>query len=370
MRRLSSTPSRAARSFVDSVRLQIQAGRGGNGARSFEARAPGKKTPDGGHGGRGGDVVVKADANVRDLGRDSFHIKGRPGGHGAGKAMSGKAGADTVIRVPLGTCVYKAPPPRKERAADSPRETALLADLSTDEASYVVAEGGLPGRGNVVQAVQSFRFYQPLPEAVMQGKPGALASIVLKLKSIADCGLVGFPNAGKSSLLGALSLAQPKVAAYPFTTLHPHVGFVEYKDGERISVADLPGLVDGAHENRGLGHEFLMHVERTKVLVFVVDVCPGFEGRERSAGDDLRALVHELDLYQQGLSQRPCLVVANKMDSAHALRGLKTLEAAAAGLGPVVPLSAKSGTGVAEFARRLRGLMNDVRGADFLKISK
>jgi len=291
----------------------------------------------------------------------SFHVVGNNGGNGAAKGMTGRGGADKIVHVPVGTCIYKAPPSRKERQemmqeGQMPnKELSLIADLSEPDATCIVAKGGYGGRGNIVQVAESFQFFKPMSDNARRGKPGEKKSVLLKLKTIADAGLVGFPNAGKSSLLGAISLSHPKVASYMFTTLHPHIGHVEYTDGRRVTVADLPGLVDGAHENRGLGHEFLQHVERTKVLVYVIDVCPTFEGRERSAGEDFVSLRNELELYQTGLSQRPSIIVANKMDSRNASRGLESLKRAAPSDSLIIPISTMTGVGLPEFVRALRG---------------
>lgn len=380
--------------FIDSVLLHVKAGRGGSGSIAYESRMGGKRVPAGGHGGRGGDVVIRADRHVRDLGRlSSFHVVGNDGESGQSNGGTGKQGASRIITVPPGTTVFKrrlmmdasARTPEEEEEEDQepkpilkPHEVKrhVIADLQSDGDSHVVAKGGAPGKGNVLLRRISNHFYDfGSAHKGVAGREGQEASLELRLKLIADVSLVGFPNAGKSSLLSALSLAKPKVAPYPFTTLHPHLGFVEFTDGERVSVADLPGLIEGAHENRGMGHAFLQHVERTKAVVFVVDTAPEAEGsRGRMWGnltprDELLALRRELELYLPGLSSKPSLVVANKRD-AWISQGagdevVKELRAVAPPSAEkrVFSLSALTGEGMEDFVVAMRQLVESVNRA-------
>ena len=281
--------------FVDHIRIHAKAGDGGDGARSFrrETFVP-KGGPDGGDGGKGGDVVFKADANVDTLATFFYepHVRAKDGDRGGAKKCSGKAGPDKVMPVPMGTLIYRLPansplaaveagagdeeeysPERHGRAGDPvprapmqpPREVAqedleLIADLTELGQTVVLCKGGGGGRGNV--HFKSSR--NQAPTRADPGTPGEEAYYYLELRKIADAGLVGYPNAGKSTLLGAISAAKPKVAAYPFTTLHPSVGVVERAGFRRFTVADIPGIIEGAHENVGLGHEFLRHIVRCK----------------------------------------------------------------------------------------------------------
>ena len=259
--------------FHDRVRIHVQAGRGGDGGLSFrrEKHVP-KGGPDGGDGGPGGDVVLVADHDLRDLSafRPNQHVKAGRGGGGGGALKHGATGADAELHVPIGTQVLD-------------DEERLLADLAHPGARAVVARGGLAGRGNK-------RFATPTrqaPRFAETGLPGEELWLELRLKLLADAALVGFPNAGKSSLLRRISNAKPKVADYPFTTLAPVLGTVDGVDGRQLTVADVPGLIEGASEGVGLGHEFLAHLERARLLVHVIDVD---RGRDRAVrGDQPRA---------------------------------------------------------------------------------
>ncbi len=280
--------------FHDRARITVRAGRGGDGAISFrrEKHVP-RGGPDGGDGGRGGDVILVADANLRDLAAFQTRrlFRAGRGGHGRGGGRTGPDGADLVLRVPVGTQVVD-------------EEGELIADLAHPGARVVIARGGAGGRGNrrfVSAARQTPRFAET-------GLPGEEVEIELRLKLLVDAALVGLPNAGKSSLLRRISRARPKVAAYPFTTLEPVLGTVEAADGRQLVVADVPGLVEGAAQGAGLGHEFLAHLERARMLVHVIDA---------SAGDVERrywAVRRELREYGAGLDGLPELVVLNKVD--------------------------------------------------------
>ncbi|MFM8653470.1 MAG: Obg family GTPase CgtA, partial [Verrucomicrobiota bacterium] len=276
--------------FVDRVRLHAQAGDGGNGVICFhrEKFVP-KGGPDGGDGGRGGDVVLEVDAQINnwiDL-RFRPHARAGHGGKGAGNNCTGKNGKPCILKVPPGTVVYPLPPGE---------EGESLADLTRPGETFVLCRGGRGGRGNARCA----RSIRQTPRHAEDGQPGETGEFILVLKSIAQVGLVGLPNAGKSSLLAALSAAKPKIANSPFTTLHPAIGVVGSVEENRFTVADIPGLVEGAHTGKGLGHDFLRHIERCAVLLFVIDAA-GTEGREPA--EDYRLLRKELREYDPVLAR-------------------------------------------------------------------
>ena len=311
--------------FVDRVKISVKGGRGGNGCVSFhrEKFVP-RGGPDGGNGGNGGSVVLKADANEQSLIDLSYnrHYDAPNGPNGKGKNMYGRNADNVVVKVPVGTVVYD-------------EETGeFLGDLETAGMELVVAQGGKGGKGNAAFATSGNR----APRICEEGTDGEEKLLLLELKTIADVGLVGYPNAGKSTLLRALSAARPKVAPYPFTTLHPMVGVVEYEDFSRLTVADIPGLIDGAHRNVGLGHHFLRHIERTHLLVYVLDMA-GIDGR--TPWEDFRHLQNELELYMKGLSKRPALIAANKMDLPESAENLALLrDELASEVIDIVPISA------------------------------
>jgi GTP-binding protein len=280
--------------FNDRARIVVRSGRGGDGALAFrrEKYVP-RGGPDGGDGGRGGDVVIVADAALRDLssvrGRPEF--RGTRGGHGGRGRRHGADGDEAEVRVPVGTQV---------RSEDD----ALVADLATPGARVVAATGGQGGRGNA-------RFATPTrqaPRFAETGLPGETHALELRLKLVADAALAGLPNAGKSSLLRRISNATPKVADYPFTTLQPVLGTVEAPDGRQLTVVDVPGLIEGASAGVGLGHEFLAHLERARLLVHVID------GSDGDTNERFQAIDRELALYGAGLDERPQVVVLNKAD--------------------------------------------------------
>ncbi|HEX9751252.1 MAG TPA: GTPase ObgE [candidate division Zixibacteria bacterium] len=281
--------------FVDEVKLRISAGHGGAGCVSFrrEKFVP-KGGPDGGDGGKGGDVIAEVDTNLGtllDL-RYKTHIKARSGAHGSSGLKTGEGGADALIPVPPGTLIYDV---EQER---------LLGELLHAGDRVVVAAGGLGGHGNAYYKTATNR----APRKAQSGLPGESRLLRIELQLIADVGLVGFPNAGKSSLLRAISAAAPKVASYPFTTLTPHLGVVNRPEYRTYTVADLPGLIDGAHEGRGLGFRFLRHIQRTSVLLLIVDLTSD------SPSEDLSHLLSELSAYDPLLLERPRLIALNKVD--------------------------------------------------------
>lgn len=322
--------------FVDRVKVFVQAGNGGRGCVSFrrEKFVP-KGGPDGGDGGRGGDVVLRADRHVDNLANLFYEpiIRAENGGHGKGKKMTGRAGADKIVKVSLGTIVY----PANGSGTNKSHVEQAIVDLTRDGEQFVLCRGGAGGKGNVHFKSSRNR----APRQYTEGDEGEQGSFLLELRTIADAGLVGYPNAGKSTLLRKISAARPKVAAYPFTTLHPIVGVIEFPGYQRGTVADIPGLIEGAHRGLGLGHEFLRHITRCRVLVFVIDVA-GSEGR--NPVEDLRNLRREIDLYDPALSSRPWLIVANKMDLPDARKNLKAMQETFPKT-KIIPTSAAKGEG-------------------------
>jgi len=388
--------------FVDEIKIYARAGHGGKGCIAFhrEAFVP-KGGPSGGNGGRGGSVILQADHDLNNLIAQYYQPRlvapdGRPG---LGKGMDGHAGKDLVVKVPCGTLVWRssgnagilptakpgkdfedeneadgvrpmfATGPRRRpliRSAsgecaqeiDLSKENAatfsagdvekgkLIADLTENGQQFVLCKGGRGGLGNrnfATAARQTPRFAQP-------GEPGGEGEYFFELRIMAEVGLVGYPNAGKSTLLTAISKARPKIAPYPFTTLHPQIGIVEYDDFHRLTVCDVPGLIEGAHRNVGLGHAFLRHIERCKILVLLLDMA-GTDGR--APWDDYQQLLSELKLYDPALLDKPRLVVANKMDEAAAEKNLKQFKKKIRKVS-VLPISAAFDQGVEKFKKLLR----------------
>lgn len=291
--------------FVDQIRVHAKAGDGGNGCCSFrrEKFIP-RGGPDGGDGGRGGDIILVADHDVDSLVALFFEplLRSKRGGHGKGKDKHGRSAESTYIKVPIGTVVHRAGMSAHDEIEEEP-----IADLSEPGQEFVICKGGDGGKGNTHFKSSTNR----VPRQHTKGYPGEEGWFLFELRTIADIGLVGYPNAGKSTLLQKVSAARPKAAPYPFTTLHPMVGVVDLPEYRRATVADIPGLIEGAHENRGLGHEFLRHIVRCKTLFFVLDMA-GSEGR--NPVDDYQSLRKELRLYDPTLAAKPFAVVSNKMD--------------------------------------------------------
>ena len=348
--------------FVDRVKVFAQAGNGGRGCVSFrrEKFVP-KGGPDGGDGGRGGNVILRADRHVDNLVNLFYEplIKAKNGGHGMGKKMSGRAGADKIVKVPVGTVVWPAEeeehPTSNVQSIRNHRireQSAIpVTDLARDGQEFVLCRGGAGGKGNVHFKSSRNR----APRQYTEGEEGEQGHFLLELRTIADAGLVGYPNAGKSTLLRKISAARPKVAAYPFTTLHPIVGVIEFPGYRRATVADIPGLIEGAHRGLGLGHEFLRHITRCRVLVFVVDVA-GSEGR--NPVEDLQNLRREIDLYDPTLSSRAWFVVANKMDLPGAKENLEALQERFPKL-QILPTSAAKGEGIDALKQALATRITD-----------
>ncbi|MGA8654973.1 MAG: GTPase ObgE [Chthoniobacterales bacterium] len=347
--------------FVDQIKIYAKAGDGGNGCVSFrrEKFVP-KGGPDGGNGGNGGSIILGAEVQKDNL-VDFYYqpiLRAERGEHGMGKNMYGKAGADSIYKVPMGTLVYRIPPQKLKpvvigetldasapKQVISPADCALIADLVAENQKLVLCQGGAGGKGNTHFKSSRNR----APRQFTEGEPGEEGYFLLELRSIADAGLVGYPNAGKSTLLGQISAAHPKVAPYPFTTLNPIIGVAEFPQYSRATVADIPGLIEGAHRNVGLGHDFLRHILRCKFLILVLDIA-GSEGRDPL--EDLGSLRRELDLYNPTLSHRPWMIVANKMDLPGANDHLAKLRNRYADK-VIVPMAATSGDGVSEFKEAL-----------------
>jgi GTP-binding protein len=371
--------------FVDKVKIRVKAGDGGNGCVSFRReKYVDRGGPDGGDGGKGGDVVLVADKNVTDL-SDYYYqprIVAKHGVHGRGKNCFGRSARNIIAKVPVGTQVFRLTAPVKQRAPSSyhpaaateefdprvtvgmpftpgrakqlveatrtdkpavatevvpesghdearPSETTqagreLIADLVEDGQEFVLAKGGRGGRGN---AAFKSSMHQA-PREFEYGEPGEQLDVELELKTLADAGLVGFPNAGKSTLISKITNAHPKVAPYPFTTLTPNVGILSYGGFERIRIADIPGLIEGAHRGKGLGHDFLRHIERCQVLVVLLDMA-GVDGRKPQ--DDYQQLLDELKFYNPEILAKKRLVVANKMDLPDAKKNLAAFKRKLAG---------------------------------------
>ncbi|HJZ72090.1 MAG TPA: GTPase ObgE [Vicinamibacterales bacterium] len=326
--------------FVDEVDIHVEAGDGGRGCLAFrrEKFVP-RGGPSGGDGGHGGSVYVVASPHINTLINFRFHpeFSAERGEHGMGSNRTGHGGADLELQVPIGTLVF-------EKTGDPQRPMHLLADLAEGGQKVLVARGGRGGLGNARFASSTNR----APRKVQPGEPGEIKDLRLELKLLADIGLVGFPNAGKSTLISRISAARPKIADYPFTTLTPNLGVVRLSDDRSFVVADVPGLIEGAHRGLGLGHQFLRHLERTKVLAHLVDVS-GASGRDPAG--DLDTVRRELELFQPALAAKPQIVVANKIDAidpAHD-EALVALRRRAAALDlPFLQVSAVTGEGVLE----------------------
>ncbi len=381
--------------FIDEIKIHARAGHGGKGCVAFarEKFVP-KGGPSGGNGGRGGDVILEADHDLNNLIAQYFVPKliAKDGEMGMGKGMDGHAGKDLIIKVPCGTLVWKLPsveqpieeqsdddddegPPKiltstgkrplirhssggaameidlskeepVEGAGDGHEKGELVTDLTQNGQRFILCKGGRGGLGNrnfATSVRQAPRFAQP-------GESGGEGDYLFELRIVAEVGLVGYPNAGKSTLLTAISKARPKIAPYPFTTLHPQIGIVEYSDFFRLTVCDVPGLIEGAHMNVGLGHSFLRHIQRCKILVLLLDMA-GTDNR--APWDDYKSLLAELELYDPALLGKPRMVVANKMDEAVAEENLKKFKRRVKKT-PVLPIAAAFDEGIEKFKKMIR----------------
>jgi len=393
--------------FIDEIKIYASAGHGGKGCIAFHREAyVAKGGPSGGNGGRGGSVILQADHDLNNLIAQYYvpRLIAEIGEPGLGKGMDGHAGKDLVIKVPCGTLVWRLPSTAKpdEDSGDEPsslhsaapgdekpifktsaskrplirsasggqaqefdlskeavgevsagvsEKGEIVADLTENGQQFVLCKGGRGGLGNrnfATAARQTPRFAQP-------GEPGEEGDFLLELRIMAEVGLVGYPNAGKSTLLTAISRARPKVAPYPFTTLHPQIGIVEYPDWHRLTVCDVPGLIEGAHKNVGLGHKFLRHIERCKILVLLLDMA-GTDNR--APWDDYKQLLSELELYDPALLEKPRLVVANKMDEAVAEKNLLQFKKKIRKV-LLLPISAAFGEGMEKFRETIREAVDE-----------
>ena len=330
--------------FIDRAKITVKAGSGGNGMSSFrrEKYVP-NGGPSGGDGGRGANVVLIGDSNLNTLldFRYKRIFKGDNGAHGQSSNMHGRGAEDLLIKVPPGTII-------KDEVTGQ-----VLGDITEIGQTVVVAKGGRGGRGNA-------RFVNSVhraPTFAELGEPGAERVLMLELKLLADVGLLGYPSVGKSSILSMVSAAKPEIAAYHFTTLSPVLGVVSIGEGQNFVLADIPGLIEGAHEGVGLGHDFLRHVERTKVLIHVLDVS-GLEGRDPI--DDFHKINNELKLYNERLFKRPQIVAANKMDLPEAQENYERVAKYMIELGhEIYPISAATGDGLTALMQRAAQLLAD-----------
>jgi GTP-binding protein len=394
--------------FIDEIKVFARAGHGGKGCVAFhrEAYRP-KGGPSGGNGGRGGNITLQADHDLNNLIQQYYQPRliAEPGEPGLGKGMDGHAGKDLIVKVPCGTLVWRldGPAPASSEKTQPPKDKSdgpssegpalspvegplalstrkrpvirhagsaraievnlsdepevsgpsgphdkgeLVADLTQHGQQFVLCKGGRGGLGNrnfATAVRQTPRFAQP-------GEPGEEGDFLFELRIIAEVGLVGYPNAGKSTLLTAISKARPKVAPYPFTTLTPQIGIVEYPDWRRLTVCDVPGLIEGAHQNVGLGHAFLRHIQRCKILVMLLDMAGS---DNRAPWDDYAQLLSELQCYDPALLEKPRLVVANKMDEPVAEGNLKKFKRKFRKL-PVLPIAAAFDQGIEQFKSTIR----------------
>ena len=337
--------------FVDEVDILVEAGHGGAGCMSFrrEKFIP-RGGPDGGDGGKGGSVYLVASSHVNTLVAFRFNreFHAKRGGHGQGSNRTGKDSPDIELEVPVGTLVYAKP--------DDPAEPpAVVGDLTQPGQRVLVAKGGMGGRGNARFATSTNR----APRRCEPGTPGETKNLQLHLKLLADVGLVGFPNAGKSTLISRISAARPKIADYPFTTLIPNLGVVSMSGNRSFVVADVPGLIEGAHEGKGLGDRFLKHLDRTKVLVHLVDAS-GETGRDPV--DDFETIRRELSLFSTDLASKPQIVAASKMDALGDRAGIDALRAHVKSRAlPFLAISAVSGEGVPELQEAVWRYLSDAK---------
>lgn len=341
--------------FIDEAKIHVKAGNGGNGVVSFyRAKYLPKGGPDGGDGGRGGSVVLEVDEGLRTLMdfRYQRHFHAERGQHGQGGNKHGRNGKDVILKVPPGTVVRDA-------------ETGeVLADLTEIGERFVVARGGLGGRGNAHFATPT----RKSPSFAEKGEPAEERWVILELKLLADVGLVGYPSAGKSTLISRISAARPKIADYPFTTLAPNLGVVSVPDGRSFVVADIPGLIEGAHAGKGLGHDFLRHIERTGVIVHVLDIA-AIEGRDPI--NDFETINRELELYDPELGARPQIVAGNKMDLPEAQQNLSRVEEYMRERDiPFYPISAAVGTGIDRLIYAVADLLDKVERKEKVEKTK
>jgi len=320
--------------FIDKAEIAVKAGDGGKGCLSFrrEKYVP-RGGPDGGHGGKGGDVIIEASRHLTTLldfrYRHTWQAENGQGGKGGRKA--GRKGETLIIKVPVGTVVRE-------------KESGKFYDLTEDKENFIIVHGGKGGRGNAAFVTSTRR----APRIIEKGRPGEKKKIELELKLIADAGLVGCPNAGKSTFLRKVSSAKPKVAGYPFTTVRPYLGVIENAGSANFILADIPGLLEGAHRGIGLGDEFLRHIERTRLLIYLIDLA-GVDGRDPF--DDFLSLQKELKAYKVDLTGKPFLIGLNKIDLPEAKKNLERFKKKIKGM--IFPLSALTGEGLPVFIEKI-----------------
>ena len=328
--------------FVDEVKIWVKGGNGGNGCLSFHReKFVSRGGPDGGDGGRGGHVILQVDPQLTTLIDLRYHWKyqAKRGEHGQGNNKHGKNGEDIIVRIPPGTLV------KNEGTGE------ILADLTNTDDRFIAAEGGRGGRGNARFKSSTNR----TPRRVEHGKSGEERHLQLELKLLADIGIIGFPNVGKSTLISRISAARPKIAAYPFTTLTPNLGVVRISNYRSFVVVDIPGLIEGASHGTGLGFQFLRHIERTRFFVHMIDISPD---TMRDPVDDFHALNAELEHYDSQLCQRPQIVVANKLDILHDQTRLHKLLTFCQKQGIIcLPVSAVTGQGVSDVVSHMADLL-------------
>jgi GTP-binding protein len=334
--------------FIDETTIKARAGDGGRGCRSFrrEKYEP-WGGPNGGDGGKGGDVILRGDDDQNNLIDFKYkpHWNAERGEHGQGADCNGREGRPAILRVPLGTIAYKLDTGEK------------VAEILEDGQQVILLNGGKGGMGNTKFKSSTNR----APTKTGPGLPGEVGEFRLELKSIADIGLVGFPNAGKSSLTNLITKARPKTAPYPFTTLHPQIGVIEYiEEYDRLVLADIPGLIAGANEGRGLGHRFLRHIERCKVLLLILDMA-GTDTRDPR--DDYKQLLKELELYDKSLLDKPRLVASNKMDEDVAVENLKKFKKRYP-KAEIIPISCLSEEGIPKLRKELLKRVRKLRAKE------
>ncbi|XP_055327278.1 mitochondrial ribosome-associated GTPase 2-like [Paramacrobiotus metropolitanus] len=335
LKRNKTKRSHEAENFIDWLEVRVAAGQGGDGMCSFLSLPMTEYAgPDGGDGGNGGHVIFEADTNLNSLNHLRLNIAAKAGEKGRSKNCNGRNADHLIVKVPVGTFF---------------RDTngTILTELKQNEAKFLAARGGAGGKGNAFFLSNEVR--APVVREV--GGMGEVKKLTVEMRVIAHAGLVGFPNAGKSTLLSALSRARPKVASYPFTTLHAHVGIIEYEDRTSLAIADLPGIIPDAHKNRGLGLEFLRHIERCVCLMYVIDLS------QPEPWLQLEHLRYELDMYSPGLADRPCAIVGNKIDLPEAQANLSELQSRVDL--PVFPISAKKGINVTSLLIHFRKLYDE-----------
>ena len=341
--------------FVDQIKVYARAGKGGDGSAHFHrGKFRPKGGPDGGDGGNGGNLVLEVDPSTDSLRNYVFNSKliAEDGAKGGGNMCSGRSGKDAIYKVPYGTVFSLITEEEDPETGEIVLKYEQVADLTETGSHYILCKGGRGGKGNVHFKTSTHQ----APREFTPGTPGGEGRYHFELRSIADAGFVGFPNAGKSSLLSKLSAAKPKIANYPFTTLQPNVGVIEFSPTRRGTLADIPGLIEGAHQDVGLGHDFLRHIMRCRVLLFVVDTA-GTEGRDPVA--DLETVRKEVSLYSDELSKRPWCILANKTDLPESAEHLKNLKERFKRV-KIHPVSAISGAGL----DKLRTWLNEKIGQE------